>query len=189
VSLAEAEANVASLRSQLAAQQHRLDELRATASRVPQAEAELAQLNRDYDVIRKNYDQLVSRREAASLGVKMDKSTQLADFRVVEPPRVAPKPVFPDLTALALLAMLAAIAVGVVVAYGMHLMAPTFVAARPLQEITRRPVLGTISIYQTQEMLAAERRDVLRFSGAVAAFLVLHGAWIGWVSSRLGHLL
>jgi len=189
VSLAEAEANVASLRSQLAAQQHRLDELRATASRVPQAEAELAQLNRDYDVIRKNYDQLVSRREAASLGVKMDKSAQLADFRVVEPPRVAPKPVFPDRTALALLAMLAAIAVGVVVAYGMHLMAPTFVAARPLQEISRRPVLGTISIYQTQEMLTAERRDVLRFSGAVAAFLVLHGAWIGWVSSRLGHLL
>ena len=74
VQLAQAEANVASLGSQLAAQQQRLEELHATASKVPQAEAELAQLNRDYDVIRHNYELLVSRREAASLGVKMDPS-------------------------------------------------------------------------------------------------------------------
>jgi len=131
VQLAQAEANVASLGSQLAAEQQQLEQLHATATKVPEAEAELAQLNRDYDVIRKNYEQLVSRREAASLGVKMDQSAQLADFRVIEPPRVAPKPVFPDRMALAVAAMLASIAIGIGVAYALSLLYPTFSSARP----------------------------------------------------------
>ena len=183
VALAEAEANVASTRSQLAAQQERLSELRAAATRVPQAEAELAQLNRDYEVIRRNYEQLVSRREAASLGVKMDRSTQLADFRVIEPPRVSPKPVFPNRAALAVLAMLIALAAGVSVAYALDRLAPTFIEARPLQELTKRPVLGTISTYPSPEILAFRRRSRLQFSSVVLAFLLIQGAWIGWVAT------
>ena len=112
VALAEAEAKVASLRSQLSIQQQRLSEIRSTASKVPQAEADLAQLTRDYDVVRKNYEQLVARREAASLGVKIDQSAQMVEFRIVEPPRLLTKPVFPDRRALAALSMLAAVAGG-----------------------------------------------------------------------------
>jgi len=187
VALAEAEANVASTRSQLAAQQARLGELRASASRLPQAEAELAQLNRDYDVIRKNYEQLVARREAASLGLKMDRSAQLADFRVIEPPRVSPKPVFPNRIALAIAAMVIAIAAGICAAYAVDRMAPRFVEAKPLQELSKRPVLGTISIYPNAEMLALRQRRRLQFSTVVLAFVLVQGMWIGWVSTASEH--
>jgi len=183
VALAEAEANVASTRSQLAAQQGRLNELRAAASRLPQAEAELAQLNRDYDVIRRNYEQLVGRREAASLGLKMDKSAQLADFRVIEPPRVSPKPVFPNRMALAVAAMLMALAAGVAAAYAMDRLAPTFVETKALQALSKRPVLGTISVYPTAATLAVRHRSLVQFSVVVLAFLLVQGAWIGWVST------
>jgi polysaccharide chain length determinant protein (PEP-CTERM system associated) len=186
VQLAQAEANVASLGSQLAAQQQRLDELHATASKVPQAEAELAQLNRDYDVIRRNYEQLVSRREAASLGVKMDQSAQLADFRVIEPPRVAPKPVFPDRGVLTLLAMFASLAIGVAVAYGLALLHPTFSSAHALKEFTRRPVIGTISVYQSTDTLAASHVDLRRIGLAMLAFFVVQVAWIAWVFAHRG---
>lgn len=94
--LAAAESNVASLRSQLGTQQARLEEIRAQSNKVPQAEAELVQLNRDYEIMRRNYDQLVQRREAASLGVKIDQTSSMADFRLIEPPRVLPSPVFPS---------------------------------------------------------------------------------------------
>jgi polysaccharide chain length determinant protein (PEP-CTERM system associated) len=126
VSLAEAEANVASLRGQLGSQSVRLEEIKSQAGRVPQAEAELAQLNRDYDIIRKNYEQLVSRREAASLGVKIDQQSSLADFRLVEPPRVQPKPVFPSRFQMAVGAMLLSLAIGMAAAYAASLLNPTF---------------------------------------------------------------
>jgi polysaccharide chain length determinant protein (PEP-CTERM system associated) len=184
VQLAQSEANVASLGTQLAAEQQQLEQLHATATRVPEAEAELAQLNRDYDVIRKNYEQLVSRREAASLGVKMDQSAQLADFRVIEPPRVVPRPVFPDRMALAFAAMLAAIAVGIGVAYGLSLLYPTFSTAKALQDHTRRPVIGTISIYPSAQVQAASRSDLHRLAAATLAFFVVEGAWLAWTLSQ-----
>jgi polysaccharide chain length determinant protein (PEP-CTERM system associated) len=180
VQLAQAEASVASLGTELAAQQQRLDELRATASKVPQAEAELAQLNRDYDVIRRNYEQLVSRREGASLGAKMDQSGQLADFRVIEPPRVAPKPVFPDRAVLTVLAMLGSLALGAAAAYGLALLHPTFSSAHALKEFTRRPVIGTISVYSSADTLAAGQVDLRRIGLAMLAFFVVQAAWIGW---------
>jgi len=189
VSLADAEANVASLGSQLAAQQARLAELRASASKAPQAEAELAQLNRDYDVIRKNYEMLVSRRESASLGVKMDESAQLADFRVIEPPHVMPKAVFPDRTALATLSMLAALAVGLGLAWALSLIYPTFSTPRQLEVATRRPVIGMISSVTTSALAAARRRDLQRVVLVMAVFFAVQGVWIVLVTKRLGHIL
>ncbi len=189
VSLADAEANVASLGSQLSAQQARLAELRASASKVPQAEAELAQLNRDYDVIRKNYEMLVSRRESASLGVKMDESDQLADFRVIEPPHVTPKAVFPDRTALAMLFMLASLVGGVALAYGLSLVYPTFSTPKQLETATKRPVIGMISSVTTASMISARRSDLQRIVVVMAVFFVAQGVWIVLVTKRLGHLL
>lgn len=189
VSLADAEANVASLGSQLAAQQARLAELRASASKAPQAEAELAQLNRDYDVIRKNYEMLVSRRESASLGVKMDESAQLADFRVIEPPHVMPKAVFPDRTALADLAMLAALAVGLGLAWALSLIYPTFSTPRQLEVATKRPVIGMISSVTTTALAAERRRDLQRVILVMAVFFAVQGVWITLVTKRLGHVL
>ncbi len=186
VSLADAEANVASLGSQLAAQQGRLAQMRASASKVPEAEAELAQLNRDYDVIRKNYEQLVSRRESASLGVKMDASDQLADFRVIEPPHVMPKPVFPDRKVLALMSMLASLALGIGLAFGLNKVYPTFATAGQLEVETKRPVIGTIGIVTVPAMAAQQLRDRRLVYLAMAAFFVMQGAGIVLAARQVG---
>ncbi|MEO8806260.1 MAG: XrtA system polysaccharide chain length determinant [Burkholderiaceae bacterium] len=185
VSLAETEAQVASLRAQLRAQQEQLDKIRATAGRVPQVESELAQLNRDYDVIRKNYDLLVARRESASLGLKLDESSQLADFRVVEPPRVSPNPVFPGRAVLGLMAVVGSLVAGVLAALGVEQLRPTFEDAKSLREVSGRPVLGAIAMW-TPEGIAgtATRVEAARFVGAIALLLALQIAWLAWVASR-----
>ncbi len=72
ISLAEAEANVAALRARVGESEARLAQLKAVAGRAPQIEAEMAQLNRDYEVLRKNYEQLVTRRESASMAEDVD---------------------------------------------------------------------------------------------------------------------
>lgn len=187
IGFAEAEANVASLRAQLGTQQGRLEEARAQAGRMPQAEAELAQLNRDYDVIRKNYEQLVTRREAASLGVKIDQSSSLADFRVVEPPRVLPTAVFPSRIQLAAVVMLLALLAGVGAAYGMTLLKPTFASERELREFTKRPVLGGLTRIQDAMALETERHERLRIAGVVALFVIGHLVWIAFLSMRSGN--
>jgi polysaccharide chain length determinant protein (PEP-CTERM system associated) len=182
IALAEAEANVASLQSQLSAQQGRLEDARVTAARVPQVEAEFAQLNRDYDVIRRNYDSLVAKREAAFLGVKIDQNAQIAEFRIVEPPRVLPSPVFPGRKLLALMAALAAIGAGLFVAYARARAFPMFADMAALSEFTKRPVLGSVSIVQDGPARVAARMERLQFLGLATCFFVANSAWVVWVS-------
>lgn len=186
ISLAEAEANVASLRAQLGSQQARLDEIRAQAGKVPQAEAELAQLNRDYDVIRKNYKQLVSRREAASLGVKIDQSSSMADFRLIEPPRVLPQPVFPSKRQLALLVMVLAVVIGIAAAYVQTVVNPSFTSERELREFTKRPVLGSLTLIDDPKSLDIQRMDRMKLAGVFGLFLVVHAAWMALIALRSG---
>lgn len=172
VSLAKAESDVATLRTQLGAQQALLAKARDTASRVPQVEAELAQLNRDYEIIRKNYDQLVARRESASLGEKLDESTASSEFRIVEPPAVSPTPVFPSRKFLALFVIVLSLITAVVVAYGMSLLHPVVGRVSELKALTGRPVLGSISVALTDAGRRAQRREVTQLATLSGVLLV-----------------
>lgn len=184
IALAQAEAQAASLRAQLAEQQSRLDQARAVAGRVPEVEAELAQLNRDYEVIRKNYEELVTRRESAALGVKIDESARSTDFRVVEPARVAQQPVFPSRIVLAGLMVLASVAAGLALAFLLSQLLPTFANTRALAQVTGRPVLGSVSVIVGEADRFAQARDRARFFGACAGVLIVQVGWVMWIWLR-----
>jgi hypothetical protein len=182
VLLAESEAQVASLQSQLSVQTARLEQVRALAGRLPQVEAELAQVTRNYDVLRKNHEQLVARRESAWLGVKLDDSKQLADFRVIEPPHVLAAPVFPGRKHLALAAVLLAFAGGIGAALALDVLKPTFDHGHALEQATGRPVLGRITWSKTEASQRRETTDRLRFAGAAALLVLFQVASLAWIA-------
>lgn len=181
ISLADAEARVASLRAQLGSQQSQLADARAAANRVPQVEAEFAQLNRDYDVMRKNYEQLVARRESATLGVKLDESSQLAEFRLIEPPRVSRAPVFPSRLHLALMALLVTPLVGVAAALAAEQFQPTLDTVPALQTLSKRPVVGSVSNLLIPQMASERLAATVRFSIAAGGMFMLQGGWLLWI--------
>jgi uncharacterized protein involved in exopolysaccharide biosynthesis len=72
ISLSEPRRPVAALQTRVAEYQARYDGCKGGQPLMPQIEAEFAQLNRDYEINKKNYEQLVQRRESASMGSEMD---------------------------------------------------------------------------------------------------------------------
>ena len=184
ISLAAAEANVASLRVRLSTQQSRLAEIRALANRTPQIEAEFSQLNRDYEIIRKNYEQLVSRRESASLGVKIDESSPLAEFRIIEPPRTAPAAVQPNRVSLAALSALLAIAAGVGAALLRAKLRPVVSTPKALRELSGRPVLGSVSLLMNPQALRAQRAGSFGLAAGAGSLMLAQFAWVAWVASQ-----
>ncbi|MEO6748595.1 MAG: XrtA system polysaccharide chain length determinant [Casimicrobiaceae bacterium] len=176
VSLAEAEANVASLGTRVAEYQSRYAALRASALRVPEIEAEFTQLNRDYDINKKNYDALVSRRESAEISGDMEATTGVADFRLIDPPRVSPKPVSPDRVMLFPLALLGALAAGLLATFIASQAWPTFFDIRALREVTGLAVLGTVSMVVDPARKRKERRGLVGFLSAFLAFFASFGA-------------
>jgi polysaccharide chain length determinant protein (PEP-CTERM system associated) len=176
VSLAEAEANVASTQARVSEYEARYAALRASAMRVPEIEAEFTQLNRDYDINKRNYDALVSRRESAEISGEMEATTGVADFRLIDPPRVSPRPVSPDRLVLFPLALVGALFAGLLATLAASRLWPTFFDSSTLRETTGLPVLGTVSMLVGAPQKRRERRRLVGFVSGFIAFLASFGA-------------
>jgi polysaccharide chain length determinant protein (PEP-CTERM system associated) len=181
ISLAEAEANVASLRARVGELTSRVEHLRASAARVPQIEAEMAQLNRDYEVLHKNYEQLVARRESANLSEEVDATAQIGEFRLIDPPRVSDKAVFPNRMALIPLVLAVSLAAGIFASFAVSQVFPTVQDGRALRTICNRPVLGSVSLLVTDAYVRKFRILNSAFGSGVAGLIVVYGAWVAWL--------
>ncbi len=184
LALAESEANVAGLRTRVSETQTRLGQMRAAANRVPQVEAELAQLNRDYDVVRRNYEALVGRREKASISEDMDASSGGAQFHVIEPPRVAERPVFPNRLGLAPWVLGLALVMGAAASFIASQLMPTFDTADSLRAVLRRPILGSVSMIATSRSVRRARRATMAFSSGLCGLFLVSGTWIAWLAMQ-----
>lgn len=171
VSLADAEANVASLRAKLASYESQYAQLKASARLVPQVEAELAQLNRDYDIQKKTYETLLTRRQSATIGEGAE-DVGGTKFRVIDPPRVSPQPVPPTRIMMAALALLAAVGAGLVASFAASEIMPTFHDARRLREVTTRPILGMVTMLPSEALRRLKRRNAALFATGASALAI-----------------
>ncbi len=99
------EAEIVGLRSQIEHYQKRVEE-------TPKREQELLSLKRDYDNIKSTYNSVLARKLEADIALNMEKKQKGEQFRVLDPPRVANKPVSPNLRVIFLGAVLAGLGLG-----------------------------------------------------------------------------
>ena len=109
--LADEEANVAVAQERLNYARRQLEASRGTAVDALSVQRQYEDLNRDYQVIHENYQQLVSRRESANISEAAG-SQQSAVFRVVDPPLKPDRPIAPNRPLLNLGVLLGGIAAG-----------------------------------------------------------------------------
>lgn len=187
VSLGEAEANVASLRARVAEYEARYSRAKDAMRTMPQIEAEFSQLNRDYDIQKKSYEALVARRESASLTGDLDTAAGVAEFRLIDPPRVSPKPVAPNRMLLLAAALLVSLVVGIAVSFIASQVRAVFHDGRSLREFSGLPVLGIVSLVESESLKLKERRSLKRFLIALAGLFGAYGmglAALYWISLR-----
>ncbi len=178
ISLAENEATVASLRVRVAEYQNRYNQLKDAMKMVPQIEAELTQLNRDYDINKKNYESLVARRESATISGEMDASAAGVSFRLIDPPRVAPKPVAPNRLILLPLTFVLALGAGLFAPFAASQIRPVFFDARGLRELSGLPLLGTVSKSVTEADVSREKKRLRQFLAGVSLLVIFYGALV-----------
>ncbi|GAB3461314.1 Wzz/FepE/Etk N-terminal domain-containing protein [Massilia terrae] len=184
VSLSNAEARVASLRARVAEYSGRVARLRAQSTEMPEVEAQLAQLNRDYQVNRDNYQKLVERRQSARLSGDLSSATDMLTFRVIDPPTAPLKPSGPNRLALFSMVFAGALAAGLAVAFLMSQVRPTFLSQSALREVTGVPVLGSIGMNWTVPQLRRRKR---RLAALGACVLVLFGTYGAGMAAILAH--
>ena len=164
--LAASEVQVASLRARVAEYAARYNHVRGLLKAAPQIEAEAAQLNRDYAINKKNYEDLVARRQSAAMSGDLDSASGVADFRLIDPPRVSPKPVSPNRLLLLPAAFLAALGACLLTAFVASQLRPVCLRPIDLREKIGLPVLGIVSLVLSDLDERRERFDRVRFFAA-----------------------
>ncbi len=185
VALAEAEARTAAMRARVAEYSARYNHLVSMSKAVPEVEAELAQLNRDYQVNKANYEKLVERREAAKMSGDMSTTSELVSFRIIDPPTSPQVPTGPNLPRLFSLVLFAAIASGIGIAFGISQIRPTFHSQNSLRELTGRPVLGTVAMIWTDQETIKYKREIYAISFSLLFLLALYGVLMAKAMNRI----
>jgi polysaccharide chain length determinant protein (PEP-CTERM system associated) len=181
--LASAEVQVATLRTRVNEFGSRLQQAREGLRTAPALEAEAAQLNRDYTINKKNYEDLVSRRQAAIMSGELEVASGVADFRLIDPPRVSPKPVAPNRLGLLPLALIAGLGAGLGLAFLLSQLRPAFYDPTELRAKTGVPLLGVVSMRIDPVTRKKERNSLWRFAGVTGGLVGLFGVGMAVVAS------
>lgn len=155
-----------------------VDRMRQLMQKVPDVEAQFANLDRDYNVIKKQYEELLARRESARLSQAVDDKADSFQFRIVDLPRTPTIPVGPNRVLFFSMVLVAGIGAGVAFALALTQIDDSFATASALRRTFNFPVLGSISSLAT----AADRKKqfigVVSFGIACTVLFVIYGGML-----------
>jgi hypothetical protein len=164
--------DIASLRAEREQQRSEVARLKTLVDTIPQVEAGLNRLNRDYDVIKAKHQQLLQQLETASIGENVSESIDEVQFRVIDPPFSEFRPVGPDrpllLTAITLLGLV----LGIGLAFFLNQLNPTFVGPRSVTEVTGIPVLASVSLLQSEGEIRRERMGMFALQATTLLLVI-----------------
>jgi polysaccharide chain length determinant protein (PEP-CTERM system associated) len=172
--LSRVQVELAELRQQVSEREAQVTALRTRVNNVPETEAELTRLNRDYEVNKAQHTALLQRLESARLSERAENSTEQVRFRVIEPPSEPLLPIGPQRNLLMTGVLMVALGAGVVLAFFLNQLKPVFLSRGMLASITGLPVLGAISFAPPKNNISLFRRDPVLVAAAGAGLLFVY---------------
>lgn len=157
LSLSQTELDIAQLRLRVAQEQGQVDSLKEAVDTVPEVEAQLSRLNRDYAVTKERHEALLKRREFLRLGEDASNSSNELKFRIIDPPSVPLEPVGPNRHLFITVVLLGGLAAGVGFVFLWHQINPVFDTRQQLREFANLPVLGSVSVIMTPRQRTVRR--------------------------------
>jgi hypothetical protein len=177
--LGQTEADAASLRIRLREAETQLAEMKPLSESVPEVQAELSKLTRDYNITKETYEKLVQRGASAELQSAGD----MSQIKVIEAPRVPIIPVAPDRQLLTTAVLLASIVAGGALAWLRAQSNAAFYTRKQLVSFSDIPVLGSVGMEWTGLEIAKRRMGLLMFMFASALLFSIYC----WQMINLGY--
>ena len=183
--LSEKETKIASLRRRLVSAEEDRDKIEDEARRAPSVGAEYLNLDRDYEVVKKNYTELLARRESAQIAENADKKGDKIDIKTIDTPEVPTLPSSPNRPLFLSMVLVAGIGAGVGVAFVLSQIDSSYSTTTALQALGL-PILGSISVINSfdrrpkhwflsaKAFAAAVVMLVVVYGGLLLAFIGMH---------------
>jgi polysaccharide chain length determinant protein (PEP-CTERM system associated) len=167
---------VASLKVRETDTVNKIEGLQSKIDLVPQVEAEETALNRDYGILKNQYEELLSRREATNLTESADRSSDDFQFRIIRPPLVPDEPTGPTRILFYTAVLVMGFGAGVGVAFLTSMLSPVLVRGRQIQDLTGFPIWGAVSHLDIVKIKKRNRFRIAVFalsSGTIVAIYAM----------------
>jgi polysaccharide chain length determinant protein (PEP-CTERM system associated) len=184
VRLVDVEAQIASLQRQERDGKSEVERLDAVARSEPEVQAQFMNLDRDYTVLRRNYEELLARRESLQIAGAARTSSDRVRLEVVDPPSMPIRAASPNRPLLFTGVLVAGLGAGVLVALLLVQLDQSFYTAQDLRRLGL-PVLGGISATERPR----RSRAAFGFALGVVALLGVFGALLAGVPGMVMRMM
>lgn len=173
--LVEQRATVETLRRQIEESANNVIQIRARLEQVPEVEAQLQKLNRDHEVMKSKYEELLTRRESAQISSERDLQSDQVQFRIIEPPQIPTIAAGPPRSLFMSAVLVVAVGAGIGLTILLGLFRSTYATSGQLRRDFDLPVIGVVT--QLRDRRAAIRRLLsnVGLSVGLVGFLGLFG--------------
>ncbi|MBS0481057.1 MAG: chain-length determining protein [Proteobacteria bacterium] len=168
---ADKQANVMGLTARRAAVQGDISRMTSQQITNPTVAAEQQRINRDYDVLKQQYDKLLQDREQLRLRGQVQTEHSAVKFQVIDPPTTPRGPIWPNRPVLLFGVLFAGLGAGAAAAFAVGQLRSTFATTAKLERSLGLPVLGAISATLTDAGRDLRRKRMRLFYAASAALV------------------
>lgn len=158
------------LESQVASMEVRAENYRNTVKdlenkihTLPEIEAELVALNRGYDITKKQYEDLLNRKEKAQIGQSADETTSKINFKVIDPPRAPLKPTGPKRILFYVVVTFLGVGVGLGLSFLFSQINPVVTSSSQVARATGIPIFGIVSATENIGLKSIDKRKRMLF--------------------------
>lgn len=184
VRLVDVDGQISSLERQERAGKLEVERLDAIARSEPEVQAQALNLNRDYAVLRRNYEELLARRESIQIAGAARNSSDRVRLEVVDPPAVPTRPIAPNRLLLFSGVLAAGLVGGIMIAMLLSRLDRSFYTLHDLRQLGL-PVLGGISAPKARPSYG----QALLFGACLTSLLVGYGAVVAGLPGQFMRFL
>ncbi len=146
----------------------------ARLNATPAVEAEMGDMARDFGNMKKEYTELLAKKQNSALATSLERQQQGAQFRIVDPPSLPDKASFPDRFRFSLGAIAAGLALAVLFGFGSEVLDDKIRNEQALNDTVNLPVLAEIPALPTpKEIRAARWKPWLAVAAALIILILL----------------
>jgi polysaccharide chain length determinant protein (PEP-CTERM system associated) len=157
------EGQIASMEVRANDYRNTVKELENKIHTLPEIEAELVALNRGYEITKKQYEDLLERKEKAKIGQSADETTSKINFKVIDPPRTPLKPTGPKRFLFYVVVTFLGVGVGLGLSFLFSQINPVVTSSSQVARATGIPIFGIVSATENIGLQSKDKRKTILF--------------------------
>lgn len=181
IQIGEYETNIRQLRNELASLPAEIAKYQRWLEATPVREAEWNALTRDYNELRKNYDELVARNLQAQSTETLERKQKGSKFKIIDPARLPDKPYKPNFLKLFMATVVAGLGLGFAGTLLLDFMDTSFKDAGEIEKYVGVPVICAITYIAKGAEFQQEKRNHVLGISLFSAYGLLLVASMGYL--------